>query len=606
MLYLDFETRSTVDIKKRGLWNYIYSPTTSVICMSYAIDDDPVSIWIQGQSFPLGLPFNGRLSAHNYRFEQSILSHFFGIETELKQWLCTMALARSFCLPGDLASMGKFLNHPKLDQRALKKLSKPRSIDWEGNAIWWEYMNDPKAFDQLYDYCKRDTEVARHIHQLFGDMDSRERKIWAVTRDINNRGFKVDAGLIPRAQMELQREARELGAEFKELTGGLSPDQTVAVARWAGMPSIAKDKIRDALAGGKLSPEVERAFVIRQTLGKKSISKLKTLPLLLNSDGRVRDSIPYAAAEKTKRWAGRGFQPQNLPRGSEDEESETINNLLNGQPLEYPHSEISDVLKRFLIGPFYCGDYSQIETRTLAWIAGQEDLLGVFRTGGDPYKVMAAETYKIPVSEVTKQQRFMGKQQILSLGYNAGAVGFMNMLATIYDVHLTQSEAQGYVDIYRNKYRKIVRLWNQLDKAMRAVIVTRKPLHSKRISIVPFAKKGIAIELPSGSKIYYHRAQVIRGSIYFYGRVQGTAWGMIKTYGGKIAENICQSISRDVIAEAIIRMRKWPIVLLVHDEVVSEKYSSLKEFKRLMEVQPEWAKGLPISVDAKEVSRYHK
>ena len=604
MLYLDFETRSTVDIKKAGLWNYLHSPDTSPLCMSYAIDNDPVSLWTPDQPFPNWLPFDGMIAAHNYRFEELALLNFFGIKTELKQWLCTMALARSFCLPGSLASIGKFLKYPKLDQRALKKLCRPRST--KKGATWWEYEDTPDQFEQMYEYCKVDTEISRKIHQVFGDMNSQERRIWAVTRYINNRGFQIDTKLIPLAQAELDRERKILNIELAQLTGGLNSDQTVAIAKWAGMDSIAKDKIRDALAEGKLSPEVKRALEIRQILGKKSIAKLKTLPDLLCNDNRVRDSIPYAAAEKTKRWAGRGFQPQNLPRGSEDEESSTINDLLNGEPLSNPHNEISDVLKRFLIGPFYCGDYSQIEARTSAWLAEENDLLNIFRSGGDPYKDMAATTYKIPIESVTKSQRFMGKQQILSLGYGAGAKGFQIMLSTIYDVHISLGEAQNYVDSYRNKYKKIVRFWYKIDQAFRAVAVTRKPLSSKLLTIEPFGLRGVAVVLPSGSKIYYHRVQIINGNIFFYGRIKGQTWGMIKTYGAKMAENFSQSISRDIIAEAIIRMRNWPIVLLVHDEVVSEKFRSLKEFKELMEKPPSWATGLPISVDVKEVSRYHK
>ena len=608
MLYLDFETRSAANLKKVGLENYLLHPTTSVLCCSYAVDSNPVQLWQSdsNEEFPNYLFDNNPICcAHNYRFEQLVLQIFFGSRVPLSRWVCTMALSRSYCLPGSLAAMGKFLKFPKLEQRALKKLSRPRSTKG-GNLTWWEYEDAPNDFETLYKYCKTDTEISRKIRTLLGDMDPRERNIWGVTRKLNNRGFAIDADLIPAAQAELARERRELNTELGELTGGLGVDQTVALAKWAGMPSVDKEHIRDALASDALEKDVRRALEIRKTLGQKSVAKLKTVVPLLTKDNRIKDSIPYAAAEKTKRWAGRGFQPQNLTRGSEEDVDPTIERMLAGEPLDHPHDEISNCMKRFIIGPFYAGDYSQIEARTLAWIAEEHELLDAFRKGLDPYKIMAAETYKIPVSKVTKDQRFMGKQQILSLGYGAGAVGFKTMLAKIYDVHISPAESQNFVDIYRKKYRKIVKLWYQVDKAFKYVIRTRKILGNDYFSIEPFAKKGIAIRLPSGSRIYYHRASVINGNIVFYGRIAGQNWGLIKTYGAKIVENIVQSIARDIIADAIIRLRKWPLVLLVHDEVVSEVYRTLQEFIDLMEQVPKWATGLPIAVEAKQIDRYHK
>ena len=603
MLYLDFETRSAADLKKVGLDNYIAHPTTSILCMSYTIDESPIRIWIpEEEPFP-DLPVRGQLCAHNYRFEQLVLEHLLKIKTRHKQWTCTMALSRSFCLPGQLAAISEFLRYPKLSQTALKKLMRPRSAK---NLTWWEYDDDPENYEKLYEYCKVDTEISRKIHYLFGDMDFRERQIWSVTCRINDRGFLVDADLIPVAEMELAREKIELNHELHKLTGGVTADQAVKLAKWAGMPSIDKAHVRDALADENLDADVRRALTIRKTLSKKSVAKLKAAKPLLCADNRIRGSIPYAAAEKTKRWAGRGFQPQNLTRGSEEEFSQTIQDLLDGVPLKNPHDEISENVKRFIKGPFYTGDYSQIEARVLAWIANETELLETFRSGKDPYKKMAAETYNIRIEDVTKDQRFMGKQQILSLGYGAGAVGFQTMLDTIYGVKLPEEECQFFVDTYRNTNQNIVKLWWAVDKAFKYVINHREKIGNDKFSIEPFAKQGISITLPSGSKIYYHRAIIRNGNIYFYGRIIGQKWGLIKTYGAKIIENITQSIARDVIAEALIRMYKWPIVLLVHDEIVSEIYRTLEEFKTAMEESPVWAVGLPIAVDVKKVGRYHK
>lgn len=615
-LYLDFETRSVVDLKSRGLVNYLNHPSTSILCMGYAIDGDPVKLWtpLDDEPFPLYLPemqqhMEGLLVAHYFTFERNILDLLFGIKTPISQWVCTMALARSNCLPGKLEEMGKFLKLEKGSQKSLKKLCRPRSRKEVTPVTWWNYEDCSDDYEKLFEYCQRDVEVSRKVHRVLGEIDPRERKIWAITERMNERGLTVDLQLIPKAYKELERESSELGKEFKMLTGGLNVTQTVALAKWAGLGSVAKDVIRDTLRDPNVDKDIKRALEIRQTLGKASIKKL---PALENRTykGKIYNTVGYAAAEKTKRWAGMGFQPQNIPRGVEGEDCEILDRLINEEPLDHPHEDIVNILRRFLMGPFYVGDYSQIEARILAWLAGEESVLDAFAAGEDVYKRQAAITYGISSDQVTKDERFMGKQQVLGLGYGCGSIGFINMLATTYDVHLSFPESQSMVNAYRESNPRVVRFWHAVDRAFRQVMLTRRAQKGpKGILIYPHRRHAIGIRLPSGGSIYYHRAMPKKKHIYFYGRVEGQSWGMIPTYGAKIVENIVQSTARDVMASAMIRLRQWPLVLTVHDEIIClEKGApgNLKLFKALMEKPPQWAEGLPIAVECSRMKRYHK
>ena len=406
--YLDFETRSGLDLKKVGTIRY--TQNCEILCMAYAHDDGPIQLWTPGRPFPdLKPPF----SAHNYIFEYLVLKNVLGIKTTLEDWLCSMALANSVGLAAGLGPLGEFLGMPKDSKTAMLKLSKPRK---KKPLTWWTYDDCPDTYEELYRYCKQDVAVARKVVQTFGGrsrqwaMLPRERLIWAATERINHRGLLVDVPLLSVAQRELDREYEQLNAELQGLVG-VNVNQTVALAKALGITSVAKDSVRDTLKDPTLSPIIRRALEIRQDIGRASVKKIAPLQDFHDpEDQRIKFTLVYAGAQKTARWSGRGFQPQNLPRGDEGEDSPTIDALTAGQPLARPHEQISNNLRRFLKGPFFVGDYSQIEARMLAWLAGNERLLNAFRNGVDPYKLEAANIYGKPIEDVTKDERFMGKQ----------------------------------------------------------------------------------------------------------------------------------------------------------------------------------------------------
>ena len=622
--YLDFETRSALDLKKVGTIRY--TRNCELLCMAYAHDDGPIQLWTPGRPFPdLKPPF----SAHNYIFEYLVLENVLGIKTNIEDWLCSMALANSVGLAAGLDPLGEFLGMPKDSKTAMLKLSKPRK---EKPLTWWTYDDCPDTYEELYRYCKQDVAVARKVVQTFGGrsrqwaMIPRERLIWAATERINHRGLLVDVPLLSVAQRELDREYEQLNGELQNLVG-VSVNQVVKFARTVGMKSVAKADVRDALKDPNLPPTTRRALEIRQDIGRASIKKLVPLQEFHDpEDQRIKFTMVYAGAQKTGRWSARTLQPQNLPRGDEGEDSPTIDALIAGQPLERPHEQISNNLRRFLKGPFFVGDYSQIEARMLAWLAGNERLLNAFRNGIDPYKLEAANIYGKPIEKVTKDERFMGKQCVLGLGYGCGPKGFVNMLDKTYDVQLDIFESEELVCKYRYGNPEVVKYWRRIENAFRHTLTTGRTATVGRLKIEK-KPSHVRIILPNGKPIYYHRAHIVTeerypyyeyantplkyNSIRFWGRLKkANKWGWVTTYGGKLAENVTQGSAREVIADAVIELdrQNYPLCLLVHDEVVSETvdWATLDDFVHIMKSSSPWAMGLPIDVDAHIMQRYHK
>lgn len=622
--YLDFETRSVLDLKKVGTIRYTQS--CEILCMAYAHDDGPIQLWTPGRPFPdLKPPF----SAHNYIFEYLVLKNVLGIKTTIEDWLCSMALANSVGLAAGLGPLGEFLGMPKDSKTAMLKLSKPRK---EKPLTWWNYDDCPDTYEELYRYCKQDVAVARKVVQTFGGrsrqwaMLPRERLIWAATERINHRGLLVDVPLLSVAQRELDREYEQLNGELNSLVG-VNVNQVIKLARALGMRSVAKADVRDALKDPNLPTTTRRALEIRQDIGRASIKKLVPLKDFHDpEDQRIKFTMVYAGAQKTGRWSARTLQPQNIPRGDEGEDSPTIDALTAGQPLARPHEQISNNLRRFLKGPFFVGDYSQIEARMLAWLAGNERLLNAFRNGVDPYKLEAANIYGKPIEAVTKDERFMGKQCILGLGYGCGPKGFVNMLDKTYDVQLDLFEAEELVCKYRYNNPEVVKYWRRIENAFRHTLTTGRTATIGRLKIEK-KPSHVRIILPNGKPIYYHRAHIVTedrypyhtyadtplkyNSIRFWGRLkEANKWGWVTTYGGKLAENVTQGSAREIIADAVVELdrQSYPLCLLVHDEVVSETvdWATLDDFVHIMKTSSPWADGLPIDVDAHIMQRYHK
>lgn len=336
--------------------------------------------------------------------------------------------------------------------------------------------------------------------------------------------------------------------------------------------------------------------------------------------------LVYAGAERTGRWSGAGVQPQNFPRGMGAKTDEAFVALQAGgleMIYDHPVEAITDMLRGFFTGPLLVGDYSQIEARTLAWLAGQQDLLDVFAAKQDPYAFMASRLYGRPITKDSTDDslppgitpRFMGKQVVLGCGYGMGAEKFQTMLSDVYDVDIEAATAMKTINIYRRANQSIVKWWGKLEEAAQEAL--RKPgtvTTAGRVTMETATIGGflyLLVHLPSGRNLHYFEPELSGDSnIKYWGRnpYAGGKWDRISGYGGKFAENITQALSRDLMADAMLRLEDagFRLLLTVHDEIVSEVTGLLSTFKDVMLSTPSWAAGLPVDAEVFQCARYRK
>jgi DNA polymerase len=624
LVYIDFETRSAADLKAVGVWNYAGHSSTQAACMAFAIDDYPVEIWTaaSGEDFPRKLFTHALLVAHNVPFERAILRECFGIDIPLDRWLDTQALARHGGLPARLVDLAKAL---KLDEQkdmagnlTMLKLAKPRKGVAPGEGEddgprFWSEDALPEQFAQMYAYCKQDVRVMRAALPRLPPMSATERALWLSTEAANERGVRIDLASIPAARAFAEGHAARLEARYTALTGEKMLATVEAKANAMGLTDFRKPTVRNALRRADLLPSIREALEIRQAGARSSVAKLRALQNRTSPDGYLRGALTYCGAIRTGRFSSSGVQLQNFPRGY-GAQTEMAFRALDAGVLDIVFPDeigtIAEMLRGFIVGPFVVADFAQIEARVLAWLAGEEWLLSTFRLKGDPYKLMASRIYGLPTEEITKDQRFMGKQVILGCGYQMGPPKFKTMLDETYDMVITEAFAEEVVGTYRQVHPKIVALWSTLQQGMIAAVTERKTFRAGPVA-TGIEGTSAFIHLPSGRKIFYPRARMGPRGIEYWGNsreVGSGGWGMISGYGGKFVENITQAVARDVMAIAMLRLEAEGIktVFTVHDEIVVDAGIDVSRFRDILLKVPKWAEGLPIEADIFTTERYRK
>lgn len=651
-LFLDFETRSDLDVRKVGAFRYAEDPSTAILCCAWAVDSDPVEVLtyedlcvdepvpqyealkdLMRRAFANQMVF----VAHNIDFERNILKQKVGEVPALDCWEDTAAWSACSGLPRKLEDLAKFLwpDDPKSQKdmagnRIMLQLSRPRTPTAKNPAKWITPAMAPEKFAKLYAYCAKDVEVMRAAHARLRPPSEQERRIWALTDRMNWAGVKIDTASLAPAQAYLARQLAPVEAEFKTHCPYL-PKSYALVAKHFGMPDVKKVSVRHKLREPGLDKGVARALALFRTLAVSSPAKLSAMQDRVSLDGRLRGALVYGGAERTLRWSSWGVQLQNLVRGLGELTDEAFEALLadtldliyvgiERQAPAPPNDEISliaEMLRGFLLGPFLAGDFSQIEARTLLWFAGQEDLLEMFRQKKDLYCAMATSIYGRPITKKDKAERFMGKQVVLGCGYRMGHVRFKNMLDDIYDVAIDEAFAKKVVATYRASVPHVVKLWDVLIKGF--IFVTRQK--AKRVKVGPVYMGStefggvfyVWIELPSGRRLWYADAHIKGREVRYYGRniYKGGAWEHVPTHGGKIAENITQAMSRDIMADAMLRLDAagFRLNFTVHDEIVADddvERDRIEEFTNLLTEVPAYAAGLPLDVEAFRCSRYRK
>lgn len=662
ILHIDFETASRCDLRAEGLANYAADPSTIVHCMAYAFDDEAVDImgndwagWVMPPRIEKHIQGGGLVYAHNAAFElavwnQIMVPRFGWPKLDPAQCRCTMAMAYAMGLPGALENaapaLGLDMRKDAAGKRVMLQLCRPRP---EGRL--WRPDDDPIKFADLYEYCKQDVEVERALHQRLMELSASEQALWVLDYQINQQGVRVDLPAISQALKLVETEKARLDGEMLKTTGGVvgSCTEVQLLVKWiraqgVELTGVAKADVLDSLAGG-LPPAVRRALELRKEAAKSSTAKLLAMKERASADSRVRGIHQYHGAS-TGRWAGRGIQPQNLPRPRPGIKPKDVHDMIdmfkNPGLLDMSYGPIMDALAdcvRGMIIPdpghdLVAVDFSAIEARVLAWLAGEEAVLNIFRTHGRIYEAAAAGIYHVPMAQVDKTQRQIGKVAVLALGYGGGVGAFQSM-ARNYNITIEDVEADDIKKAWRLANPAIVKYWWALERAaMDAVAVggthTAGPVGRQ----VAFKRAGSFLwcKLPSGRVLCYPYPEVRatstpngseRDSLTYMTVVSNVkakliedpassgTWKRVGTYGGSLAENVTQAVARDLLASAMLRLAEHDakIVLHCHDEVVIEAPIcswSVSEVEALMAEAPSWAAGLPLAAEGWRGTRYRK
>ena len=663
VLSLDFETRSACDLKTRGVYVYAADPSTDVWCLAWAFDDEEPAIWTPADG-PLPQRIvdhfcaGGELRAWNAAFERLIWQHImvprYGAPVaQLEQWHDTAAEAAAMALPRALGSCAALLDVPQQKDTAghnlMLRMSRPRRD--RGDGTLWEWWDEPDKLAKLYAYCQQDVRTERAIYHRVQRLLPYERALYLLDQQVNDTGVQVDLPLVHACNAVLALANTEVNRRVAELTGGALADVTnhsalAAYLREQGLPATSVDKaaVREMLEHWQLTPDMRELLELRQTSAKSSTAKLVSMALHANRDGRARGLFLYHGAS-TGRWTGKGVQPHNFPRGEVKNAEAAIPAIHAGDmpliaALGAPHVIVSSLLRGCLrAGEGYelvCADFSAIEARVLNWLAGQEDVLQLFRRydaaapnhkpAFDPYRHMAAKLYGIPLEAVEKfPHRQTGKFAELGCGYGMGAKKAVTAGKDTYQLDLSEDDAQRVVQLYRTTHPQVVQLWHDSERALfRAVrnpglVVSWGPNDRLRAKL---SGGFLWLRLPSGRRLCYPKAHIAaapvpwdpdRRGVVYLGQTLGLQLGRVSLYGGKIAENIVQAVSRDLLAERMLAAQAsgFRVVLHVHDEVVCEIPESmdgdaLRAFEHLMSQTPAWADGCPVAAEGWRGTRYHK
>jgi DNA polymerase bacteriophage-type len=556
VITIDFETRSTVDLRKCGTSVYARHASTEILCLAYCFGNEPVRLWMPGGDDPAALldavSWGVELiEAHNVFFERNIwrwICHerMGWPDVKSENWRCSMAACCRLTLPRSLDEAGAALSTAQRKDaeghKLMMRLSKPRKPTKTDPSLW---DNDPEKLQKLYSYCKQDVRAEREISHRIEPLAGAELKLWQIDQRINLRGLCVDRNALKNALAIVDQTYAECCETVEMLTQGKikTPKQVAAILGFIESQTgerpenLSAEVVSNWLGRDDIPLLVRRVLEIRQEASKASTAKIKAMLDRCDGDGRVRGNLVYHGAA-TGRWAGSGIQIQNFPRGGLSvEEIEIVHRLLPrrsgktldlllGPPIECISSSLRSVIRAAPGNRLLVCDFASIEARVLAWIAQQGDLLDVFVRNGDVYKAMAAKIYDKDEKEITKQERQLGKVAILGLGYGMGWKAFVGTCHRMAGVTIDAKTSKRVVKIYRDANSKIKEFWGSLGTACIRSIETQEPHRVGRLSITCEAN-CLKIKLPSGRCLHYRdpslRDVIAPWSVGYKGSVFGPA-----------------------------------------------------------------------------------
>lgn len=653
LMFIDFETYSPVNLKDCGAYPYMASPDFAPLIMTYRYGVDGQTKIAQGEAeikWALrGLHEREHVTfvAHNANFERLVLSRIFdyapGTFIPPERFIDTMAMGRSLGFPGSLADLSRALHVEEKDSAGtalIQMFCVPSKKT--GRAATPEER--PEEWAAFCRYAVQDVDTMVEVYQAlitrYGGFPKGEREVWNADQRINDRGILVDAELAVRC-MDIAAVVKDLHLQRMGVISGLAnPNSTAQVLAWvnrrlveagvmddqndipvfkdtgAPLKSVDKASVAYLLSRTDLPRDVRTFLEERAASNASSVAKFKAMTNRLGVGNRVRGTIQYFGAH-TGRWAGRGVQLQNLPSvtaGGDEATQAFVDRVMNEPAENFSISELKPLIRGALMAPagqtLTVCDYSAIEARVLAWLAGEEWVLEAFRAGRDIYIETAARMFHVPYEEA-KPLRKKGKVAVLALGYGGGINALKAMGA-----EGTDAELEEIKQTYRAANPHIAKFWADMDRAMR----NRSGRVGEYITVHPRANGLVTIKLPSGRELLYHKLH-FRTVSKFDKEVEALHFldpkshrAVIPTYGGRLTENVTQAVARDVLAHALVNLDREnvPVVAHVHDEVIAEGGVTVERMKELMgagvgnPLAPPWADGLPLAAEGYYCARYRK
>ena len=646
-LFIDIETYSDIDLSKCGVYRYVQSLNFEILLFAYSIDKGTVNVVnikeneeIPEEVIKALIDNSVKKYAYNAAFERICLSKHLGYPIghylSPDSWYCDMVHAATLGLPLSLENVGIVLGLEKQKLTIGKSLIKYFCVPCnptKTNGYRTRNLphHDREKWNEFIEYNKRDVETEIEIHNRLSKFPvlKQEWDNYHLDQRINDYGIMIDMDFVNHA-IKCDEENQEANIEkAKLITGVDNPNSPKQLKEWLveqgmiGVDSLSKADVQRLLKDA--TGNVEEILKLRQDIAKSSVKKYQAMQNVVGKDGRCRGLIQYYGANRTGRFAGRLIQVQNLPQNHLND-LEEARELIRNEDLDTTMARfgaISTVLSElirtaFIPKPgyrFIVSDFSAIEARVLAWLAGEEWRLELFEKGGDIYCQSASKMFGVPVEKngINGELRQKGKVAELACGYG-GSVGALKAFGAV-AMGIKESELKPMIDKWRDSNPNIVNLWWKIDRVAKYVIKNRAMYECYGLTF-SYEKGIMFIKLPSGRRLAYCKPRIgvnAFGSecITYEGIGTGKKWERIESYGPKLVENIVQAIARDILVESMQRLHKngYKITMHIHDEVVLEvqdDVSTVEEVCRIMAITPEWAKDLPLNADGYECKFYKK
>ena len=631
-LGIDIETYSSYDLKTCGVYRYVEAPDWAILLFAYAVDGGPVQCvdLASGESLPedvrtaLTDPAVTK-TAYNATFERVNLGKYLGQRLDPAQWRCTMVRAARLGLPLPLGQCGEVLHLEAGKMKEGAALIRYFSLPGKNGR---HYPADaPERWATFKAYNIRDVEVEQAILAKVRRLEvpAFDDQLYIADQEINDRGVLIDRQLVENAERFDTEYKAQLAHQAKTLTGLDNPNSPAQLKRYlqettgSEVETLNKKVLADLKDQLAEYPDAQELIELRQDMAKTSSKKYTAMLKCVCSDGRIHGLLQFYGAARTGRWAGRLVQVQNLPQNHLASLDYARSLVKRGDLEEFtdnysnPTHVLSELIRTaFVAAPghtFHVCDFSAIEARVIAWLAGENWVLDVFREGGDIYCRTASKMFGVPVEKhgANAELRQKGKIAVLALGYGGGVSALEAMGGA--RLGLSEDEEKEIVQLWRKSNQNITQLWQTLEAAAIKAIQTGESVRVNRGIVVGRQWDMLTITLPSGRTLCYPRVSIgierndgWRGDheiIEYEGTNQTTKkWGKIRTYGGKLTENVVQAIARDILGVVILRAREagLPVVFHIHDEIIVEAApgQTLEQVEDLFSKPITWCSDLPL------------